>query len=123
MKLILFTICFSIKQRRTRRRGRLRIVVLKIRTLALSLIVRTSDSDSEEVGAVPTEPAIDLNRRLVQRSREHVAYNRKMEYNRVRVPPSPTNSYQHSGREKRFPRLFHRQETFGLTPIRSAIGS
>lgn len=58
MKLILFTICFSIKQRRTRRRGRLRIVVLKIRTLALSLLARTSDSDSEEVGAVPTEPAI-----------------------------------------------------------------
>ena len=60
MKLILFTICFSIKQRRTRRRGRLRIVVLKIRTLALSLLARTSDSDSEEVGAVPTEPAIAL---------------------------------------------------------------
>lgn len=58
MKLIPFTICFSIKQRRTMRRGRLRIVVLKIRTLALSLLARTSDFDSEEVGAVPTEPAM-----------------------------------------------------------------
>lgn len=115
MKLILFTVCFLIKQRRTRRRGRLRILVLKIRDLALSLLARTSDSDSEEVGAVPTELAI-LGR-LVQRSREHLTYNREMEYNRVRIPPSPTIFYKYSGREKRFPRLFHRQETFGSTPI------